>query len=135
MAFAHGKKAVFKLDDSGGTLRTLTSYLTSAGLARDVDTAETSTLGTDDKQFLNGLRGASIPLEGNFDATIDGYLAGLLGGDPTDWEYYPQGEGSGKVKYSGQAILNSYESNSDIGDAGKISAELTVNGAVTRAIV
>lgn len=136
MAKAHGKKAVFKVKDAGAVLRDISEYLTSAGLPRDVDTAETSGLGTNDKTFVVGLRGATIPIEGSFDPTVDGYLAGLLGFEPAvEWEYYPQGTASGMVKYTGKALLSSYESNSDLGAAGKISGSFTVNGEVARALV
>lgn len=134
-AFVHGSKALFKINDVGAVLRDISTFLTSAGLPRDVDTAETSTLGTVDKTFIQGLRGASIPLDGNFDPTVDGYLAGLLGAVATPWEYYPQGTGTGLIKYNGSALLTSYGINTDVGDAGKITAELTVTGAVTRTVL
>lgn len=135
MAKAHGKKGKFKIKDVGGTLRDISEYLTSAGLARDVDLAETSGLGQDDKTFVAGLRGATQPIDGSWDPTIDGYLSGLLGVESAEFQYFPAGEGTGNVKYSGACFLASYESNSDIGSAGKITGSFTVNGAVTRAVL
>lgn len=136
MAKAHGKKGKLKVKDAGGTLRDISEYLTSAGLPRDVDLAETSGLGQEDKTFVAGLRGATIPFDGSWDPTIDGYISGLLGFEPaTEWQYFPAGEGTGNVKYSGVALLSSYESGSDIGSAGKITGSLTVSGAVTRAVL
>lgn len=137
MAFTHGSKATFHLDDSGGTLRELSTYLTSAGLQRLADMAETSTLGTVDKQYIPGMRDGTIPLEGNFDPTVDGYLAGVLGIEAElDWEYYPAGGpvGATKPKYSGKARLASYDITTDTGDKATISAEVQLTGLVTRAV-
>jgi hypothetical protein len=46
--------------------------------------------------------------------------------------YGPQGGTTGKVKYSAAIIVNSYEIDSEVGDAGKFSMEATVTGPVTR---
>lgn len=136
MAKAHGKKGKLKLKDAGGTLRDVSEFLTSAGLPRDVDTAESSGLGQEDKTFVVGLRGASIPFDGSWDPTVDGWFAGLLGFEPaTEWQYFPAGEAVTNVKYSGVALLASYEAGSDIGSVGKISGSLTVSGAVTRTVL
>jgi len=133
VAKAHGKKAVLKVRDSGGTLTDVSRYLTSTGLPRDVDLAETSGLGQDDKTFVAGLRGATIPLEGSFDPTVDELLEGLLGLEAgSTFEYYPQGTTRDLPLYSGAILMSSYESTSDLGAAGRISASFTVNGAVTR---
>lgn len=136
MAKAHGKKGKLKVKDSGGTLRDISEYLTSAGLPRDVDLAESSGLGQEDKTFVAGLRGATIPFDGSWDPTVDGYLAPLLGFEPAvEFQYFPAGEGTGNVKYSGSVLLGSYESGSDIGSVGKISGSFTVTGAVTRTVL
>lgn|SRR5512146_1885398 len=136
MAKAHGKKAVLKVKNAAGELKDISEYLTSAGLPRDVDTAETSGLGTNDKTFVVGLRGATIPFEGSFDPAVDAIMAGLLGFEEgTEFQYYPQGTAKGQVEYKGKALLSSYESNSDLGAAGKISGSFTVNGEVTRELV
>lgn len=136
MAFTHGSKAVLKIHD-GTALRDVTTYLTSTGLPQDRDQAEVSTLGTVDKQWIPGLTGRTIPLEGNFDPTVDGYLATLLG-DSTGraFEYYPAGEpvGATKPKYSGTYFLASYEISTPVDAPATFSGELQVTGAVTRAV-
>ncbi len=136
MAFNHGSVAIFKVDDAGATLRDLSTYLKNAGLARSADTAETSALGTTAKTYVVGLVDATIPIEGMFDPTVDGYLSGLLGFGPTDFEYFPAGEpvGATKPKFSGQCILTSYEVTTGVDDMATISGEFQVTGAVTRAV-
>ena len=78
--FAHGKAAVFKIADSGSTLRDVSNVINSAGLSRSVDTAEVTAYGAGDKAYIAGLRDATIPIEGLADPTVDGYLTGILGG-------------------------------------------------------
>ena len=78
--FFHGKDAEVYITDSGSTERNLTTYATSVGLPVSVETAEVSTLGDDDKVYVTGLRDRTISIEGKWDATVDGYLSGLLGG-------------------------------------------------------
>lgn len=131
MAFGHGSKAYFAVDDSGDVLRNLSTYLTSAGLPMTADTAEVSTLGSTSKAYVPGLKDATIPLEGPWDATVDSYLAGILALEK-DFEYGPAGNTGGFVKYSGRAILTSYEVSTGVDDAQTFSAEFQVTGNVTR---
>jgi hypothetical protein len=135
MAFTHGKDAVFKITDAAATLRNITTSLSSAGLQRVADLAETSTLGSTYKSFVGGLIDASIPLDGLFDPTTDGYLAGILQLSKA-FEYYPAGEpvGATKPKYTGNAILTSYEIVTSVDGPASISGEFQVDGAVTRAV-
>lgn len=134
--FSHGKAAVVKVADNGGVLRDVSNVANTTGLARSVDTAEVTAFGQNDKAYIAGLRDATIPLEGFADATVDGYLAGILGwGTPVAWEVYPSGSATGLVKYSGSAILTKYETQTSVSDAVKISGELQVTGAITRAVL
>lgn len=133
--FYHGKDAAVFIDDSSDTERNFTSYTTSVGIPAEVDTAEVSTLGDDDKVYVTGLRDRTISLEGKWDATVDGYLSGLLGGTPRAWRVFPAGSASGLPYYEGSAILTSYEVSADVGDALTWSAEFQNSGAVTRSTV
>lgn len=133
MAFVHGKSAVFKLDDSGGTLRDLSSYLEDISFPRSIETAETTTFGSSAKSYITGLTDATISLSGKFDATADGYLAGVVGQSATlSFEYGPAGSTGGNVKYTGECILTSYEVGATVGDAVTASVELQVTGSITR---
>lgn len=131
--FRHGKSTVFKIDDSGGTLRDISNTLTDVSFPRSIDTAESSSFGDSAKQYVVGLSDATISVSGNFDATIDGYLAGTVGQAATlSFEYGPEGSTSGYVKFSGECILTSYEVSGAIGDVVTYSAEYQVTGSVTR---
>jgi len=139
--FVHGKKTVFKLDDSGGTLRDLSSYVNSSSLQRLLDLLDTTCFGATAKTYITGFADAKIPFGGFWDPTLDGYLAGafdaLAAGTiaSLSFELYPEGNASGKVKYSGEAVLTNYEASQSSQQANAWTSELQVTGAVTRALV
>ena len=133
MAFVHGKTAVFKVHDSGATLRDLSAYLNDVSFPRDAETAETTAFGNSAKTYIIGLTDATISISGMFDSTADGYLAGVLGfATPLNFEYGPEGSTAGKVKYSGSCLMTSYEVSASVGDAVQASADFQVTGAITR---
>lgn len=131
--FRHGKSTVFKVDNSGGTLTDISNTLTDVGFPQTVETAETTSFGSSAKTYIVGLTDSTISVSGNWDATVDAHLAGILGQAATvSFEYGPEGSTSTYIKYSGEAILTSYEKSGAIGDVVSYSAEFQVTGAVTR---
>ena len=131
--FRHGKPTVFKVDNSGGSLTDISNTLTDVSFPRSVDTAETSAFGDSAKTYIVGLSDATVSVSGNYDATVDAHLAGVLGQAATlSFEYGPEGSTSTFVKYTGECILTSYEKSGAIGDVVTYSAEFQVTGAVTR---
>ena len=133
MAFVHGKDSVFKLDNSGGSLTDISAYVNSVDMPQTVDVAETTVLGKDNKTYIVGLKDATISLAGLWDSTADAIFGAVLGQSATlSFEYSPEGTTSGKVKYTGEAILTSYSKNSPVGDVVSYSADLQVSDAVTR---
>ena len=133
MAFVHGKNSVFKLDNSGGSLTDISTYVNNVDFPETADVAETSTLGSSNKSFVVGLKDATIGLAGLWDATADAIFGAVVGQTVTlSFEYSPEGTASGKVKYTGEAILTNYAISSPVGDVVGYSADLQVSGAVTR---
>ena len=109
MAFVHGKNSVFKLDNSGGSLTDISTYVNNVDFPETADVAETSTLGSSNKSFVVGLKDATIGLAGLWDATADAIFGAVVGQTATlSFEYSPEGTASGKVKYTGEAILTKY---------------------------
>ena len=133
MAEVHGKNAVFKVQDAGGTLRDLSAYIKTDGLSREADLPDVTTHGNNSKRYVPGLFDGTVPLEGVWDATLDGYLAGILN-VARNWEYHPAGTAAGTPKYSGSGILQSYEQEASIDDVVTFSGEFQLSGDVTRAL-
>lgn len=134
MAFVHGKNTVFKIDDSGGSLRDISAYLDNVDFPQTVETAEVTTFGDAAKEYIVGLKDATISISGSYDpgSALDGYLSGIVGDDPGTFEYGPQGSTGGYVKYTGECILTSYQITGSVGDKVAFSAEFQVTGAVSR---
>src|SRR5262245_38125659 len=115
MAFVHGKKTVFKLDNSAGTLVDLSAYINQSSLQRLQDLLDTTCFGATAKTYITGFPDAKIPFGGFWDATLDAHMDGVMSAinagtlASASFELYPEGNTSGKVKYSGEALLISYE--------------------------
>ena len=133
MAFVHGKNSVFKLDNASGSLTDISAFVNNVYFPVTADVAESSVVGASNKTYLVGLRDASISISGLFDATVDAILGAVVGQTATlSYEYSPEGTASGKVKYTGEAILTNYALSSPVGDVVAYSADLQCSGAVTR---
>lgn len=138
MAFQHGRSTVFKLDDSGGTLRDLSAFLTSVDFPQAVDIPDTTAFGdTARKRGVVGLKDNNFSFSGMFDPTAitgpDAILSGALGtANTVSFEYGPEGGTTGKVKYSGEGRLTSYDLSSPVDGICTFSANGVVDGAVTR---
>jgi hypothetical protein len=128
--FTHGKNAVFKFDDSGGTIRDVSDVLTDVAVTRSADVAEVSAFSNTSKAYVSGLLDATISLSGSYDSTVNGYLTGILGSE-VDFEFYPIGTTGGNPKSSGKAILVSYDRNPDVAGAVTFTASFQVTGNVT----
>ena len=128
--FTHGKNAAFKIDDSGGTLRDISDVLTDVSISRTADVAEVSAFSNSSKAFVAVLKDATLTISGSFDATVDGYLSGILGAEGS-FEFYPIGTTGGNPKASGEAIMTSYDRTPDIGGAVTFTAAFQVSGDVT----
>lgn len=137
MAFTHGKNTEFGLGTSGtpGTATDISTYIDNVDLPESIETADTTTYGTDTKTFIIGLNEASLSISGKWDPTIDAHLAGIKFVDNVAFEYYPEGNTSGKVKYSGVCVMTNYSKSSPVGDVTSFTADFQVSGSVTRATV
>jgi len=130
--FQHGKSTVFKVDDSGATPRDISTAVSSVSFPREVDATETTSFGSNQRTYIVGLANSTVSVEGYFDSTFDGYLAGIVGAVAGTIEYGPMGSTVSNIKYTAEAILTSYELSSGVGDAVTFSAEFQITGAVTR---
>lgn len=129
--FVHGKNAQFEL---GAT--NLSNTLNEISLPREIETAETTTFGTQDKTYIVGLSDATVSLSGMFDATVDSaintVISNLKSGSiaSASFVYGPSGSAAGKPKFTGEALVTSYEVSSPVGDVVTYSLELQVTGGV-----
>jgi len=131
--FRHGKAAVFKVDNSAGSLTDISNTLNSVSFPREAEVLETTSFGSSDRSYVVGFKNQTIGVEGSFDATVDAHLAAILGqSDSVSFEYGPEGSTSTFTKYTGECLMTSYETSAGIGDIVSYSAEFQITGAVTR---
>jgi predicted secreted protein len=129
MAAIHGKNAFLSVN-----AQPFSGYLKSTGLDTPTDMIDVTTFGNHSKIYIPGLEDGTIPLEGVWDATVDGYVAAIKTAGSVAFIYGPAGDTVGFVKYSGNAIISSYNINQDPTGEVKFSATLQINGDVTRGV-
>ncbi len=133
MAFVHGKDSHFTLTTDAGADQNLSTYITDVSFPETIETVDVTTLSKSSKEYLVGLRDATISISGKWDATIDQGVDGKLGNSTAiAFQYGPAGNTGGTVKYSGNAFITNYSVTGGIGDAVNFSLDLQVTGGVTR---
>jgi hypothetical protein len=133
MPFVHGKSTDFRIDNSGGTLTDISLYCDSVDFPQTVETAETTTFGDANKEYIVGLKDSTISIGGKWDSALDGVLAPVLGQAASiSFQYGPAGSTVSNVKYTGECFCTSYQVTGAVGDVVTFSAEFQVTGAVTR---
>lgn len=135
MATAIGAKSVLKIGDSANTLQDVSAYVKNDELQRKIADLESTTMGATAKTFKPGLLDSTIQFDGFFDPALDAILNGIVAVADRNWEYYPQGLGTGNVKYSGVGFLTSYDMKTQVDQLGDAIAQFRVSGAVTRAVL
>lgn len=128
--FNHGKNSVFKITDSGTTLRDISTVLDEAGLEENIELADVTAFGATTKAYLGGLKDADVPIKGHLDQTTYGYLRGVLG-TSTACQYGPMGSTTGYIKFTFNGILTSLKVTGQVGDKVSIDGSIKVDGAVT----
>lgn len=140
MGKVHGKDSYFAIEDSGAAvLRAIGVHCDTITLDRDIDMAETTTIGAESKTWLPGLDGAEISLAGKWDSLAvtgpDVVLAGVFAAKVrVGFEYGPEGNAAGNVKYSGECYVSKYQVSSPLEGIVKFSATVKVDGAVAKGV-
>jgi len=130
--FRHGKNAYFAVVTPSGSTINLSSGLDTVSFDRDVDTAETTHFGDDDRTYLAGMRGATFSASGNFSSTHAETIESLLGASTNpQFRFGPEGAASGRRRLEGDFILTSFSEGASASDKVTMSFDGIVTGAVT----
>lgn len=131
----HGKGSALYLDSTAGTLVNLSSGLDEMTLSRELDTAEITSFGDNDRSYIPGLRGATLSFSGMFSSTHAEILDGAFGRNSTaslSWEFNPDGSTAAtRHLLKGEGFVTSLEYGAPVDDKVTMSGELQVTGAVT----
>ena len=133
----HGKSTVFKMDDTGGTLRDISAYCDEVSIKRENSTAETTTFGDSARDYLGGLMDATISVSGKWDDAATTGVDVVVGADlnavaTRSIEYGPSGTTTGRIKYTAEVIITSFEITGNFDDVVTFSMELQTTGGITR---
>jgi len=91
--------------------------------------------GNGTKAFAVGLSEATFTAEFFWDSTLDGQLAGLLGYiTAISFQYGPDGNTTGKPKYTGSMFMKSFSKSNTVGDISLIKADFQITGVITRSV-
>ena len=128
----------FRIQDNAGTLRDISpSIVRVGGLPGTRELVEVTSLSDAGRQWIAGLENAVIILDllWTIDAntgseTVMGPIR--TGATGREWDYGPRGTGAGNVKYSGTALMRSYEIMAQVGTTVSARAELQTLGTITR---
>lgn len=135
MAFRHGKGFDLKLDSTAGTLVDFSNALDDVSLNRDMNPAEVTAFGDNDREFVKGLRGATISCSGHFESThavvLDGIFADTDDAATYTFELSPETTASSRHLFTGECVMTSLEYTGNVDDKVGMAFELLITGAVT----
>lgn len=134
----HGKLSRFWLGTFAlpATLVDVSGYFTNIAFPQEFDEDETSAFGDGTKEFILGLSDSTLTLTGNYDPTIAAQLGALHFSDVTpNWEYYPIGPGTGKVKYAGTGAVYTFNRSRNIQGKQTIVATIQQASNITRTVL
>ena len=123
-----------KVDNSTGTLTDITSFLSSASLRAIQDTIEDTSLANDERSYLFGLAGATIPLSGMVNTTTDSVFGPLIGNRTTATKTIQYTAYANRV-YRGEALITSVEYSGSVNSLETFSSEAVFDGVLTRTSV
>jgi hypothetical protein len=128
----HGKLTDFRIDDSGGTLRDISNHVNKATLSRSAPEIDVTTFQDTARTYIPDFDGATLSVEGNCNATVMGYLHGILGLATTStFNYGPEGTASGKRKMTGECVCIDVNEDGGVGKQNTFTAQFRISGAVT----
>ena len=104
-------------------------------LSRSLDTADVTSFGDNDRNYIPGLRGATCSFSGNFSSTHAEVLDGIFGRNSTatlSVEISPDGStAAGRHLLKAETFITSLEYGAPVDDKVTMSGELLMTGAVT----
>jgi len=126
--FRHGKKTAVLLNGTN-----MSPFLNEATTTQEIETAETTTYGQDDKTYIVGLSDGTISTSGLFDSSAgasDAVLSGLIAQEDNTFTVLPEGALAGSRSIIANGQLTSYEISSPVADVVAISAEVQADGGL-----
>lgn len=135
MTFRHGKGFDLKLDSTAGTLVDFSNALADVTLSRNMNPAEVTAFGDSDREYVKGLRGATISCSGHFDSTHAVVLDGIFADTDVDasysFEVSPETTAASRHLWTGECFMTSLEYTGNVDDKVGMDFELIVTAGIT----
>jgi hypothetical protein len=135
VAYAVGKTAVFKLDNSAGTLVDLSQDVEEINPSWEVENLDVTTLGQTGRKNINGLENHSFSVTYVYDRTAArAYLhnrAIFNNANTQTFEIYPEGTTSTYPKDTGECRVTKITPPIKVGDVMKFTVDYKVDGAIS----
>lgn len=128
------KDMTIKVDNAAGSLTDITSFLSSASIRSVQDTIEDTSMADEEKSYLFGQAGATMPLSGMVNSTTDGIFGTLIGNRTTATKTFQYTAYSGRV-YRGEVLVTSVEYSGSTNSLQTFSADAVFDGVMTRTSV
>jgi hypothetical protein len=133
--FRHGKSIKVFVDEFD-----FSSYFNDVSASTMVETAETSTFGSDAKEYIPGLKDGTVSLSGMFEGTedvgTDDYFSAVLGTATKQKVIVaPEGHGLGGRAVMLESDATSYEVSGAIADVVQASAEFQSSEGVEHGVI
>lgn len=130
--FRHGKKTAVLLNGTN-----MSPFLNEATTTTEIETAEVTTFGDQDKTYIVGLSDGTISTSGLFDSTAgasNDVLTGLIADEDNTFTVLPSGVAAGNPAVIANGQMTSYEVSSPVGDVISISAEVQADGGLLHGV-
>ena len=139
MAVAHSKLSVVKIDTSGGVLTDVSTYCNSASLERELEENDSTTFGAGfSRSYIAGFANTMFNVGGPWSRESDTFFSAIYTAmrngtlATVSFEYGPEGEATGDIKYSGELVMLNYNgANAEIDNPQAFEVEFRVSGALT----
>lgn len=132
MPFSHGRLAYFLL----GT-QDLSAQMDSIDFSHSTDVHDTTTYGKTYKTRVGGLKEGSFSIGGLYDSTavtgVETVVPPMIG-TVVPFVYGPEGNATGKVKYSGNCVVENFNHTAPVADMVRWTASLQTTDTVTKGV-
>ena len=131
MAFQPGHGAYLSIDSVD-----ISAYTDTESLDRVSETLEVTNFGSaGNREYISGLRGHAISIGGSWDPALDAVMEAADDGAVVPFVFGPEGNASGDVQRTGNALIGNYSHGSAVEDKTVWTATFQPTGVVTRATV
>ena len=129
-----GRDMGFRIDSSTGILKDLSGDVNSQSIQRSVNLLEDSGMGEEERTFLPGLAGTTLPINGMVNTTTEAIFGPLIA-DNTSRTKTVEFKSHANRFYNGEVYVANYQVSGSPDSLETFSADLTFDGAVNRTTV